>query len=199
MVGFGFLFLLFSDTSNRLFYTDLHLTVLNGVDSMIKHLWVFFLLRAFFLSISLSENVLFQFSSCKCTTTVALSRNFDENTSQPATTIYKLEVVFDPKSAFNYHFSYTGKKTQDFIISRIQQTWEDGDILRLVLLIIASLLPYIIAGILQYLFIQNLSGHLAFSSIGSFFSNIWFARLLELCFLIIAKIWLLNTVRFSFL
>lgn len=112
-MGFVFLVLVgvfFSDTSNRLFYDDLHLTLLGCVGSMIKHLWGSFLLRALFLSISLSENILFQFSSFKCMTIVALSRNFDENTSQPATTIYKLEVVFDPESTFNYHFSYAGGK-----------------------------------------------------------------------------------------
>lgn len=87
-MGFVFLVLVgffFSDTSNRLFYNDLHLTLLSCVGSMIKHLWGSFLLRALFLSISLSENILFQFSSFKCMTIVALSRNFDENTSQPAT------------------------------------------------------------------------------------------------------------------
>lgn len=31
------------------------------------------------------------------------------NSSQQATNIYNLEVVFDPKSSFNYHFSYTRK------------------------------------------------------------------------------------------
>lgn len=43
-----------------------------------------------------------------------LPRNLDDNTSQAATNIYNLEVVFDPKSAFNYHVRYTGKKYYHF-------------------------------------------------------------------------------------
>lgn len=117
--GLVFWFWVFSDTSNRLFYNDLHLAVFSGVDSIIKYLWAFVLLRALFLSVNLSKKILFQFSSCKCTTIVALSRNFGENTSHPATTIYKLEIVFDPKSAFNYHFSYAGEKKR---FNHIQDT-----------------------------------------------------------------------------
>lgn len=30
---------------------------------------------------------------------------------EPATSIYNLEVAFDPKSAFNYHCSYIREKT----------------------------------------------------------------------------------------
>lgn len=59
------------------------------------------------------RKIVFLFGSCEPTAVGIghpLSRNFHENTSQPATNTYDLEVVFDPKSAFNYHFSYAGKK-----------------------------------------------------------------------------------------
>lgn len=39
------------------------------------------------------------------------------------------------------------------IISKIEQTPEDAVILRLLLLIIANLLPYIVAGLPRYLFV----------------------------------------------
>lgn len=64
--------------------------------------------------------------------------------SVPATYIYNLEVTFDPKSAFNYHGSYTGWKN-DSIISRTQQGCDQSYlmstvILRLLLLITVGLL-----------------------------------------------------------
>lgn len=74
------------------------------------------------------RKIVFLFGSCKCTAVGIghpLSRNFHENTSQPTTNTYDLEVVFDPKSAFNYHFSYSGlKKKKNPIIFRIQQRYE---------------------------------------------------------------------------
>lgn len=70
--------------------------------------------------------------------------------SEPATYIYNLEIAFDPKSAFNYHCSYTGeKKKKDSIIFRTQQGYDQyylmsTVILRLLLLIVVGLLSLIV-------------------------------------------------------
>lgn len=69
--------------------------------------------------------------------------------SEPATYIYNLEIAFDPKSAFNYHCSYTGEKKKDSIIFRTQQGYDQyylmsTVILRLLLLIVVGLLSLIV-------------------------------------------------------
>lgn len=60
---------------------------------------------------SLWQNILFLFGSWKCTTSgVSTFKKFWWEYFTANYNIYNLEVAFDPKSAFNYHFSYSGKK-----------------------------------------------------------------------------------------
>lgn len=64
--------------------------------------------------------------------------------SELATYIYNLEVAFDPKSAFNYHCSYTGAKN-DSIIFRTQQGYDQYYLMSTVIL---GLLLLIVVGLL---------------------------------------------------